>query len=58
VTNWEAGAEAFVSVEDIAAVAAVTLTEPETHAGRSYAPTGPQALTMAFDALGWPPPLR
>ena len=41
------GAEAFVSVEDIAAVAAVTLTEPETHAGRAYAPTGPQALAMA-----------
>jgi uncharacterized protein YbjT (DUF2867 family) len=41
------GAEAFVSVEDIAAVAAVTLTEPETHAWRAYAPTGPQALTMA-----------
>jgi uncharacterized protein YbjT (DUF2867 family) len=41
------GAEAFVSVEDIAAVAAVTLTEPEAHAGRAYAPTGPRALTMA-----------
>lgn len=41
------GAEAFVSVEDIASVAAVTLTEPERHAGRAYAPTGPQALTMA-----------
>jgi uncharacterized protein YbjT (DUF2867 family) len=41
------GAEAFVSVEDIAATAAVTLTEPEKHAGRAYAPTGPQALTMA-----------
>jgi uncharacterized protein YbjT (DUF2867 family) len=41
------GAEAFVSVEDIAAVAAVTLTEPERHAGRAHAPTGPQALTMA-----------
>jgi uncharacterized protein YbjT (DUF2867 family) len=41
------GAEAFVSVEDIAAVAAVTLTEPEKHTGRAYAPTGPQALTMA-----------
>ena len=41
------GAEAFVSVEDIAAVAAVTLTEPGKHAGRAYAPTGPQALTMA-----------
>jgi uncharacterized protein YbjT (DUF2867 family) len=45
------GAEAFVSVEDIAAVAAVTLTEPETHAGRAYAPTGPQALTMAETAV-------
>jgi uncharacterized protein YbjT (DUF2867 family) len=41
------GAEAFVSVEDIAAVAAVTLTEPGKHAGRAYAPTGLQALTMA-----------
>jgi uncharacterized protein YbjT (DUF2867 family) len=41
------GAEAFVSVEDIAAVAAATLTEPEKHAQRAYAPTGPQALTMA-----------
>ena len=41
------GAEAFVSVDDIAAVAAVTLTEPGKHAGRAYAPTGPQALTMA-----------
>jgi uncharacterized protein YbjT (DUF2867 family) len=41
------GAEAFVSVEDIAAVAAATLTEPGKHAGRAYAPTGPQALTMA-----------
>jgi uncharacterized protein YbjT (DUF2867 family) len=40
------GAEAFVSVEDIAAIAAVTLTEPEKHAGRAYAPTGLQALTM------------
>jgi uncharacterized protein YbjT (DUF2867 family) len=41
------GAEAFVSVEDIAAVAAVTLTEREGHAGHAYAPAGPQALTMA-----------
>lgn len=41
------GAEAFVSVEDIAAVAAVTLTEPKKHAGRAYALTGPQELTMA-----------
>lgn len=41
------GAEAFVSVEDIASVAAVTLAGPEQHAGRAYAPTGPQALMMA-----------
>ena len=41
------GAEAFVSVEDIASVAAVTLAGPEQHAGRAYAPTGPQALPMA-----------
>lgn len=45
------GAESFVSVEDIAAIAAVTLTEPEKHAGRAYAPTGPQALTMAEAAV-------
>jgi uncharacterized protein YbjT (DUF2867 family) len=41
------GAEAFISVEDIAAVVAVTLIEPEKHAGYAYAPTGSQALTMA-----------
>jgi uncharacterized protein YbjT (DUF2867 family) len=41
------GAEAFVSVEDIAAVAAVTLTEPEKRAGHAYSPAGPHALTMA-----------
>jgi len=40
------GVEAFVSVEDIA-VAAVILIEPSKHARRAYAPTGPQALTMA-----------
>ena len=40
------GAEAFVSVEDIAAVAAATLAQPAQHAGRAYAPTGPQALTF------------
>ena len=38
------GAEAIVSVEDIAAV---TLTEPEKHAGHAYTPTGPQALTIS-----------
>jgi uncharacterized protein YbjT (DUF2867 family) len=41
------GAEAYVSVEDIASVAAVTLADPGRHAGRAYAPTGPQVLTMA-----------
>jgi uncharacterized protein YbjT (DUF2867 family) len=40
------GAEAYVSAEDIASVAAATLTDPGRHAGRAYAPTGPQALTM------------
>jgi len=40
------GAEAFVSAEDIASVAAATLCEPERHAGRAYAPTGPEALTL------------
>jgi uncharacterized protein YbjT (DUF2867 family) len=41
------GAEAFVSAGDIAAAAAATLTQPQTHAGRAYPPTGPQALTTA-----------
>jgi uncharacterized protein YbjT (DUF2867 family) len=40
------GAEAFVDVEDIASVAAATLAEPEWHAGRAYAPTGPESLTL------------
>jgi len=40
------GAEAFVSAEDIASVAAATLAEPGRHAGRSYAPTGPESLTL------------
>ena len=38
------GAEAFVDAEDIASVAASTLTDPLRHAGRAYAPTGPEAL--------------
>jgi uncharacterized protein YbjT (DUF2867 family) len=41
------GAEAFVDAEDIAAVAAETFANPESHAGAQYAPTGPQALTVA-----------
>jgi uncharacterized protein YbjT (DUF2867 family) len=40
------GAEAFVSAEDIASVAVATLTDPARHAGRAYAPTGPEALTF------------
>ena len=40
------GAEAFVSVDDIASVAASTLSDPVRHAGRAYTPTGPEALTF------------
>jgi uncharacterized protein YbjT (DUF2867 family) len=40
------GAEAFVDADDIASVAVATLTEPERHAGRAYAPTGPESLTL------------
>jgi len=39
-------AEAFVSAEDIACVAAATLSDPARHAGRAYSPTGPEALTF------------
>lgn len=35
------------SNEDIAAVAAATLVEPDRHAGRRYRPTGPDLLTGA-----------
>ena len=41
------GADAFVDAEDIAAVAAETLANPEAHGGAQYAPTGPEALTVA-----------
>ena len=41
------GTEAFVDAGDIAAVAVETLLAPEAHAGARYAPTGPQALTVA-----------
>jgi uncharacterized protein YbjT (DUF2867 family) len=41
------GAEAFVDAGDIAAVATETLANPEAHAGAQYAPTGPEALTVA-----------
>ncbi|MCU1489514.1 MAG: NmrA family protein [Acidimicrobiaceae bacterium] len=40
------GAEAFVDAEDIAAVAAETLVDPDAHAGARYTLTGPQALTF------------
>ena len=42
-----AGREAFVDADDIAAVAAETLLAPAAHAGAGYAPTGPQALSVA-----------
>lgn len=40
------GTEAFVNAKDIASVAAATLAEPGRHAGRAYAPTGPESLTL------------
>ncbi|WP_034292427.1 NmrA family NAD(P)-binding protein [Herbaspirillum sp. RV1423] len=40
------GAEAFVNAEDIASVAAATLSAPAQHANRAYSPTGPEALTF------------
>jgi uncharacterized protein YbjT (DUF2867 family) len=40
------GAEAFVNADDVASVAAATLVEPERHAGKAYAPTGPASLTV------------
>jgi uncharacterized protein YbjT (DUF2867 family) len=40
------GREAFVDAADIAAVAAETLLDPETHARATYSLTGPQALTF------------
>jgi uncharacterized protein YbjT (DUF2867 family) len=41
------GGEAFVDIEDVAAVAAATLAHPEAHAGAEYAPTGPMVLTVS-----------
>ncbi len=48
------GGEAFIDAEDIAAVAAATLADPEGHAGAEYAPTGPDVLTVseAADIIG------
>lgn len=53
------GGEAFIDVEDIAAVAAATLLAPSAHAGAQYGPTGPEALThgevaAALSAYGRP----
>jgi uncharacterized protein YbjT (DUF2867 family) len=44
------GAEAFIDAEDIAAVAATTLADPQAHADASYSLTGPEALTVAETA--------
>ena len=41
------GAEAFIDADDIAAVAAATLADPDAHVGAQYALTGPEALTLA-----------
>jgi uncharacterized protein YbjT (DUF2867 family) len=41
------GSEAFIAVEDIAAVAAATLAAPTAHAGAAYNLTGPEALTVS-----------
>jgi uncharacterized protein YbjT (DUF2867 family) len=41
------GSEAFIDVDDLAAVAAVTLSDPAAHAGAEYSLTGPAALTVA-----------
>jgi uncharacterized protein YbjT (DUF2867 family) len=48
------GGEAFVDAEDIAAVAAATLADPDSHAGAQYAPTGPDRMTVqeAADVIG------
>lgn len=41
------GTEAYVHTDDIASVAAATLSTPSAHAGAAYAPTGPEALTVS-----------
>lgn len=41
------GAEAFVSVEDVSAVAVASLTEPGRHAGAAYTLTGPAPVSFA-----------
>jgi uncharacterized protein YbjT (DUF2867 family) len=41
------GRTAFVDVEDVAAVAAAALLDPDGHRHRAWTPTGPDALTYA-----------
>ncbi len=41
------GIEAFIDVDDVAAVAAATLIDPVAHRGAAYPITGPEALTVA-----------
>ena len=48
------GVVSYVSTEDIAAMAAVTLTE-DGHEGKAYAPVGPEPLTLTqvADHISW-----
>jgi uncharacterized protein YbjT (DUF2867 family) len=39
--------EPFVDLEDVADAAAAVLTQPESHAGRTYELTGPRSITFA-----------
>jgi uncharacterized protein YbjT (DUF2867 family) len=41
------GSEAFIDVDDVAAVAAATLMDPVEHGNVAYPVTGPEALTVA-----------
>jgi uncharacterized protein YbjT (DUF2867 family) len=47
VVPTEDGSEAFIDVDDVAAVAAATLMDPTAHRGAAYPITGPGALTVA-----------
>ena len=44
------GAEAFISADDVAAVAVASLVEPHHHAGNAYTLTGPAPLTFSAAA--------
>src|ERR1700693_664609 len=41
------GSEAFIDAEDIAAVGAETLANPDAHTGAAYELTGPEAVTVS-----------